>query len=132
MRPKNEPEFLKTSSIVLTLISIITVHSSYLIILSQRTPHTETNILPIITPFSDIGKQLTAIIQRNQHIVENDTTLSTIWPSKPLAAYTKSNNIHNHLVRSAQTCGFSQQDSQHHYPHTPTYTNTDIPTIIYP
>ena len=49
-------------------------------LLSQRTPHTETNILPIITPFSDMGKQLTAIIHRNWHIVPNNTTLSTIWP----------------------------------------------------
>ena len=80
-------------------------------LLSQRTPHTETNILPIITPFSDMGKQLTAIIHRNWHIVANDTTLSTIWPSKPFSAYTKSNSIHNHLVHSAQTYGCSQQDS---------------------
>ena len=80
-------------------------------LLSQRTPHTETNILPIITPFSDTGKQLTAIIHRNWHIVANDTTLSIIWPSKPLSAYTKSNIFHNHLVHSAQTYGFSQQDS---------------------
>ena len=80
-------------------------------LLSQRTPHTETNILPIITPFSDMVKQLTAIIHRNWHIVANDTTLSIIWPSKPLSAYTKSNLFHNHLVHSAQTYGFSQQDS---------------------
>ena len=66
-------------------------------LLSQRTPHTETNILPIITPFSGIGKQLTAIIHRNWHIVANDITLSTIWPSKPLSAYTKSNSIYNQL-----------------------------------
>ena len=49
-------------------------------LLSQQTPHTETNILPIITLFSDMGKQLTAIIHRNWHIVANGTTLSTIWP----------------------------------------------------
>ena len=79
--------------------------------LSERTPHTETNILPIISPFSDIGKQLTAIIHRNWEIVANDTTLSTIWPSKPLSAYTKSKSIHNHLVHSAQTYGASQQNS---------------------
>ena len=80
-------------------------------LLSQQTPHTETNILPIIIPFSDIGKQLTATIHRNWEIVANDTTLSTIWPSKPLSAYTKSNSIHNHLVHSAQTYGASQQNS---------------------
>ena len=80
-------------------------------LLSQQTPHTETSILPIIIPFSDIDKQLTAIIHRNWEIVANDTTLSTIWPSKPLSAYTKSNSIHNHLVHSAQTYGASQQNS---------------------
>ena len=31
--PKNEPKILKTSPIFLTLISLITVHSSYLVIL---------------------------------------------------------------------------------------------------
>ena len=44
-------------------------------LLSQRTPHTETSILPIITPFSDMGKQLIAIIHKNWHIVANKTTL---------------------------------------------------------
>ena len=47
----------------------------------------------------------------NWRIVAKDTTLSTIWPSKPLSAYTKSKSIHNHLVCSAQTYGASQQDS---------------------
>ena len=49
-------------------------------LLSQQTPHTEINILPIMIPFSDMGKQLTAIIHRNWDIVANDTTLSTILP----------------------------------------------------
>ena len=53
----------------------------------------------------NMGKQLTAIVHRNWHIVANDTTLSTIWSSKLLSAYTKSNSIHNYLVHSAQTYG---------------------------
>ena len=57
-----------------------------------------------------MGKQLTTIIHRNWHIVANYSTLSTIWSSKPLSAYTKSNSIHSHLVHSAQTYGASQQD----------------------
>ena len=100
-------------------------------LLSERTPHTETNILPIITSFSDMGKQFAAIIHRNWHIVPDDTTFSTIWPSKPLSAYTKSNSIHNHLVHSAQTYGASQQNSQNHCPYAPTYTNTDISTYYH-
>ena len=80
-------------------------------LLFQQTSQTEKNILPIITSFSDMGKLLTAIIHRNWHHIANDTTLSTIWPSKPLPAYTKSTNIHNYFVHSVQTYGSSQQDS---------------------
>ena len=72
-------------------------------LLSQQTPQTETNILPIVTPFSGIGKVLTATIHRNWHHIANDTTLSTVWPPKPLSAYNKSSSIHNLLVHSAQT-----------------------------
>ena len=44
-------------------------------LLSQRAPPTVTNILPIITPFSDTGKLFTATVHKNWH---SDTTLSTI------------------------------------------------------
>ena len=80
-------------------------------LLSQQKPQTETNILPIVTPFSDIGKLLTTTIHRNWHHLANDTTLSTIWPFKPLSAYTKSSSSHNHHVHSAQTYGSSPQDA---------------------
>ena len=80
-------------------------------LLSQRTPHIQTDILPIITPFSDMGKQLTAIIHRNWHILANITTFSIIWSFKPLSAYTKSNIIQKHFVHSTQTYGSSLQDS---------------------
>ena len=95
--------------IIKNIKKVLTHSRSYL--LSQRTPHTETNILPIVIPFSDMGKQLSAIVHRNWHTVVNDTTLSTIWPSKPLSAYTKSNSIHDHLVHFAQIYGSSQQYS---------------------
>ena len=80
-------------------------------LLSQRTTQSETNILPIVTPSSDIGKLFPGIIHKNWHTIANDTTLSTMWPFKPLSAYTKSSRVHNHLVHSAQTYGSSQQDS---------------------
>ena len=41
---------------------------------------------------------------------------------------TPSPAVYNHLVHSAQRYGSSRQD----YPHTHAYTNTDIPTVIYP
>ena len=105
-------------------------------LLSQRTPHRETNILPIITPFSDIGKQLTAIIHRNWEIVANDTTLSTIWPSKPLSAYTKSTvfittllTLHKHMVPHSKT----PRTTTHTHPHTPIRTYPPhIATVVTP
>ena len=80
-------------------------------LVSQHTPQLEANILPIATPFSDIGKLFMATIHKNWHTIANGTTFFTIWPSKPLSAYTKSSNIHKHLAHSAQTYGFSQHDS---------------------
>ena len=80
-------------------------------LLSQRTPQTETNILPIVTPFSGTGKLLTAIIHKNWHNIASNATLSTIWPSKPFPAYTRSSSIPNDLVHYAQTYGSSGQDS---------------------
>ena len=58
-----------------------------------------------------MARQLTAMTHRNWQIVANNTTLSTIWQSKHLSAYSKSNSIRNHLVHSAQTYGSSQEDS---------------------
>ena len=80
-------------------------------LLFQQTSQAEKNILPIVTPFSDMSKLLTSIIHRNWDHVANKATLSTIWPSKPLSAYTKSRIIRNYLVHSAQTYGLSQQNS---------------------
>ena len=80
-------------------------------LLFQQTSQTVKNILPIVTPFSDMCKLLTSIIHRNWHHIANEATLSTIWPSKPLSAHIKSRNIHSYLVHSAQTYGPSQQNS---------------------
>ena len=45
----------------------------------KRTPHTETNILPIITPFSDIRKSFKATIHINWHTIADDATLPAIF-----------------------------------------------------
>ena len=82
-----------------------------------------------------MGKQLTAITNRNWHIAANGTTLSTIWPSKSLSAYTKCNSIHNHHVHSAQTYGSSQKvlrSTTHTHPHTPIRTYPHINTVVTP
>ena len=80
-------------------------------LLYQRIRHTEPDIVPIVTPFSDISKSFTNTIHKNWHAIATDTILYNIWPSKPLSAYTKSRTIMNHLVRSTQTYGSSQQNS---------------------
>ena len=103
-------------------------------LLSQRTPHTETNILPIITPFSNMSRQFTATIHRNWHIVVNNITLSTIWPSKPLSAYTKSNSIHNHLVLYKHMVPHSKtpRTITHTHSHTPIRAYPHITTVVTP
>ena len=50
-------------------------------VLIQRTPHTETNILPFITTFSDIGKSFIATIHKNWCTIADHAMLSAIWPS---------------------------------------------------
>ena len=77
--------------LIIKSIKALTCNCNHL--LSHRIPQTQTNIIPIVTPLSDIGKLLTAIIHSNWHNVDNYTTLSAIWPSKPLSAYTKSSSI---------------------------------------
>ena len=121
----SENHILLEKHISLTHILLACAYSLHLIIknikkalihkcnylLSKQTPQTETNILPIATPFSNICKQLTATIHRIWQYIANDTTLSTIWSSKHLLTYTKSSSIHNCLAHSAQACGSSRQDS---------------------
>ena len=81
--------------------------------LSQRTPHTEANILPIITSFSDIGKSFIATIHKNWHAIADDAALSAIRSSKHLSAFkSKSSSIHNYLVHSTQTYGLSQYNTK--------------------
>ena len=78
---------------------------------NNRKKETRISILPIVIPLSDTVKLFTATIHKNRHTIANDTTFSAICKSKPSSTYTKSNNIPNHLAHSAQTCGFSQQNS---------------------
>lgn len=78
---------------------------------NNRKKETRKSILPIVIPLSDIVKLFTATIRKNCHTIANNTTFSAICKSKPSSSYTKSNNIPNHLAHSAQTCGFSQQNS---------------------
>ena len=93
-------------------------------LLCQPTPHTETNILSVRAPFSDIGKQLTAIIHRNWHNVAKDTTLNSIWPSKlipnPTVFITTLLTLHKHMALQGRI------------PSTTTQTHSHTPIQIYP
>ena len=41
-----------------------------------------------------------AILKRNFHLIENDSELAKIFPSKPLVAFRRPRNIRNHVVRN--------------------------------
>ena len=103
-------------------------------LLSQRTPQTLTKVLPIITPFSDIGKLFTATLHRNWQTIAIDTTLATISPSKPLSAYTKFSNIHSHVhSEKAQwffTAGFLTLLPIYTHINQYIYTHSNIPTVV--
>ena len=92
-------------------------------LLFQRTSQTVTNILPIITPFSDIDKLFTATIN-NWHAIADETTLSTVWPSKPLSATTNPaafttimSTLHKHMAPH----GRIPNTTTHIHPHTPNW-----------
>ena len=94
--------------LIIKNIKSLDLQTQSLVILTNTT---DRNILPIVTPFSDISKLLTAVMHGNWHSVANDTIFSTIFPSKFLSAYTKSSSIHNHLLHSTQTYRSLRQDS---------------------
>ena len=59
--------------IIKNIKKALTHNRNYL--LSQQRPQKETKILPIVTPFSNIGKRFTATMHKNWHKIGNDTTL---------------------------------------------------------
>ena len=77
-----------------------------------------------------MSKQLTAIIHRNWHIVANYTTLSNIWPSKPLSAVfiTTLFTLPKHMVPHSKSPG----TTTHTHPDTPIRTYPNITTAVTP
>ena len=45
-------------------------------------------------------KNIPSILKQNFHLIENDSSLTKIFPSKPLVAYRRPKTIRNHVVRS--------------------------------
>ena len=88
-------------------------------LLSQRTPQTLTKVLPIITPFSDIGKLFTATIHR----IDKQLPLT---PHSPLFGHpnpyqpTPNSATFTAMSILKKDNGSSRQDSWHYYPYTPT------------
>ena len=76
----------------------LTHNCNYL--LSQRTPQTETNILPIVTPFSDISKLFAATYIRIGTQLPMTPYSPPFGHPNPSKAYTKSSSIPG-LTRSS-------------------------------
>ena len=64
---------------------------------------TETNILPIILHHNKSNKKTKRQIQQHWNIMENDSDLSKIIPTRPTMAYKRNKTIGNTLVRSDTT-----------------------------
>ena len=104
-------------------------------LLFQRTPYTETNILPIITPFSDMGKQRTAIIHRNRHMLATSPHSTPFGhfnfyqPTPNQAVFlTTLLTLHKHMVAHSKT----PRTTTHKHPHTPIGTYPHITTLVTP
>jgi hypothetical protein len=67
----------------------------------QKTEDKTKNILPIITPYSDLGKQINKIIIRHWNIIEQDPQLNTIFPSRPTSTHTDTKSIIDILTKTA-------------------------------
>ncbi|XP_057297959.1 uncharacterized protein LOC130628918 [Hydractinia symbiolongicarpus] len=59
-------------------------------------------ITPLITPFSPVGMAQSRIIHKHWSVIEKNETLKSIWPSRPLTAYTRGKSLRDTLVKSAQ------------------------------
>ena len=85
-------------------------------LLSQPTPHTETNILPIITPFSDIGKQ-----------PSGHPNLCKPTPNPTVFIATLSTQ-HKHMVPLSKT----PRTTTHTHPYSLIRTYPHITTVVRP
>lgn len=59
-------------------------------------------LTPLVTPFTPQGQALSQTIHQNWHIIQEDTNLSSLWPSRPVTAYKKTKSLKDILVHSRQ------------------------------
>ena len=117
---------------------VLTHSRDYL--LSQWTPHTETNILLIIPPFSDMDKQLSHHTQKLAHCCQRHHTLhhlaihTFISLPNPAVFITTLFTQRKHLAPHSKT----PSTTTHTHPHTPIrtypqwYTHGDITAVVIP
>ena len=53
-----------------------------------------------VSDWHPILSNIPSILKRNFHLIENDSELTKIFPSKPLVAFRRPRTIRNHVVRS--------------------------------
>ena len=100
-------------------------------LLSKRTPHTETKILPIITPSLNIGKSFIVTINKSWNTIAGDGMLSAIWPSKLLSAYSKSSTPHKNMAYHNTTLHTATHIHLQKPKHTSKYNHSGY-TILLP
>ena len=62
----------------------------------------KTEVTPIITPFTPVGRATSRLIHEKWTLIEQDQHLHQIWPQKPVTAFTRGKNLKDLLVRSKQ------------------------------
>ena len=120
--------------IIKNIKKALTCQPQFVNLSCQGTLQTEINILPIVTPSSYIGKLFTATINENWHTIANDTTLTSIWPSKPQSVYTKYyQSIPNPAAFTTILSALHKHMAPHgRIPNTTTHTHPHEPTKTYP
>ena len=95
-------------------------------LLWQRTPQTETNIPPNVTPFPDISKLFTVTVHKNWHTIASDTLHSLLSccpnPYQPIPNPASFTTILSTLHKRIAPHGRIPSSSTHKHLHTPIET----------
>ena len=89
--------------------------------------------LIFVSDWHPILGNIPSILKRNFHIIENDSTLTKVFPSKPLVAFRRPKTIRNHTVRNdvlraeekprSSKCGKCKLCTAHEFSTSDTITN---------
>ena len=67
-------------------------------LLNQRKQSTNRNSPIFSVPYNNNTKHIGQILCKHWHIIEQDPTLSILWPEAPIVAYKKNKNLKDSLV----------------------------------